>query len=221
MKSWKSFKSLFLFYLFFLSSVCLAAERQSAVVDIALTGDTIRLKGGKILKYNGIECYSPESKIGLSKTYGTQAHEFNQKLIAGKKIEIEWGPKLRDKNNRLLGYVFTEDGLFVNEELLKNGYAKARIIAPNTHYADEFKSLESLAKRNKKGIWEKEPDDGGTQKKLVGEKNTKIYYLPDSPELDHIPQAQLVYFDSRVNAKAAGYTACFTCRQKGELDESE
>ncbi len=196
-------------------------ERQSAVVDSVLTGDTVRLKGGKTLKYAGVECFSPESKIPLSRTYGVRAQEFNHALVGGKKISIEWGPKLRDKQNRLLGYVFTEEGTFVNAELLKEGQAKTRILIPNTRYADEFREWESRARRAKKGLWEKEPPDPNAGKRYIGEKNTKIYYLPDSPELERIPEAQWVPFASRVDAKAAGYRACFACRQKGELDESE
>lgn len=196
-------------------------ERQSAFVDSVLTGDTVLLKGGKTLKYAGIECYSPESKIPLSRTYGSQAQAFNNALVGGKKIWIEWGPKLRDKQNRLLGYVFTEDGTFVNEELLREGHAKTRILVPNIRYADEFRDWESKARQAKKGLWEKEPPDPHAGRHYIGEKNTKIYYFPESPELERIPEAQWVYFDSRVDAKAAGYKACFSCRQKGELDESE
>lgn len=196
-------------------------ERQSAMVDSALTGDTVRLKGGKTLKYAGVESYSPESKIPLSRAYGAQALEFNNALVGGKKIWIEWGPKLRDKQSRLLGYVFTEEGVFVNAEILKAGHAKARILVPNVRYADEFREWESQARQAKKGLWEKEPPDPNAGKRYIGEKNTKIYYLPDSPELERIPEAQWVTFDSRVDAKAAGYRACFSCRQKGELDELE
>ncbi len=199
-----------------------ASQRQVAVVETALTGDSVRLKGGKILRYAGVESYSPESKIPLSREYGAKAQEFNNKLVGGKKIGIEWGPKLRDKQGRLLGYVFTEDGTFVNEELLREGHAKVRIVIPNKRYADEFRDWEEAARRARKGMWEKEPYDPNASTRLIGEKNTKLYYYPESPELERIPEAQLVTFNSRVDAKAAGYKACPTCRGRGETtDESE
>ncbi len=203
------------------SSYSAEGSRQSATVEAVLAGDTVRLKGGRVLKYSGVDTYSPESKIPLSREYGVRALEFNHKLVNGKKIGIEWGPKLRDKQNRLLGYVFTEDGAFVNEVLLREGQAKAHIVIPNTRYADKFREWEGLARKAKKGIWEQEPYDPNASTKIIGEKNTKIYYYPDSPELERIPEAQWVVFRSRVDAKAAGYRACFTCRQKGEFDESE
>ena len=190
------------------------------MVDQVLTGDVVRLKGGKELHYISLETYSPESKDALSKQYGMQAKAFNQSLVGGKKISIEWGPKLRDKQNRLLGFVFTEDGRFVNDELAKAGYAKVHVFVPNTRYAEQLRKSEWDARRDKKGIWEKEPDDPRRLKRIIGEKNTKIYYYSDSSELERIPEAQWVYFDSRIDAKAAGYKACFSCRQQGELDEN-
>ena len=215
-------KVLAIFFLFFLfdATVSFGAEtRQAATVEAALSGDTVRLKGGKTLKYISVDAYSPDSTLPLNREYGQKAQEFNQKLVAGRTIGVEWGPKLRDKQGRLLGYVYLEDGTFINEELLREGWAKARIVVPNTSHAEDFRKWEMGARRDKKGIWEKEPDDPINQ--YVGEKNTKIYYFPDSPELEKIPEAQLVYFNSRVDAKAAGYRACFTCRQNGALEESE
>ena len=203
------------------SNVSGSENRQAALVDQAITGDTVRLEGGKELRYISLESYSPESKLDLSREYGIQAQTFNQSLVGGKKVWIEWGPKIRDKHNRLLGYVFTEDGKFVNEEIVKAGLAKVRVLVPNTRYADELRKTEWAARRGKKGIWEKEPDDPHALKQVIGEKNTKIYYYPYSTELERIPEAQLVYFSSRVDARAAGYKPCFSCRQKGELDESQ
>ncbi len=195
-----------------------APARQSATVEAVLSGDSVRLKGGKVLKYSGVEAYSLESKLPLSREYGIKAQEFNEKLVGGKKIGIEWGPKIRDKRGRLLGYVYLEDGTFVNEELLREGWAKARIVIPNTRNAEEFRDWEWDARKAKKGIWEKVPYDPDAETRVIGEKNTKIYYYPDSDELGKIPQAQLVTFNSRIDAKAAGYRACFTCRQRAERE---
>jgi micrococcal nuclease len=204
-----------------ISNPAFSAEKklQSATVETALTGDTVRLKGGKILKYIGLDTYSPESKIPQAREYGQRALEFNHQLTAGKKIGIQWGPKLRDKQGKLLGYVWLQDGTFVNEEMLREGWAKAKITVPNIDFADQFRDWEFEAKKSRKGIWLTEVIDPNSLKRFLGDKNTKIYYLPDSPELERIPESYLVEFNSRVDAKAAGYRACFSCRQKGELDE--
>ena len=187
--------------------------RQKAVVEKVLTGDSVRLKSGKTLRYIGIEAYPLQSKDLLVREYGQKAQTFNESLVSGKEIQIEWDSKIRDEHNNLLGYVFLADGRFVNLEMVKTGHAKIRLRAPNTHYAAELREAEGMAQRNQLGVWEKEPKDSLNNVPYVGEKNTKLYYRPNSPELSRIPQANLVYFNSRVDAKAAGYRACPTCHE--------
>ncbi len=212
------------FYLFcvvFLSNSALAAtSRQETVVDQAISGDSVRLKGGKILKYIGVDAPNVESKVLEIRELANTSQAFNQNLTAGKTVWIEWGPKLRDGQNRLLGYVFLADGSMVNKMILEAGQAKVRIKSPNLRYSVEFKNAEAIAQRSKLGIWEKELSENlAARQKLVGEKNTKIYYFHNSPELSRIPEANLVTFNSRVDAKAAGYRACSTCHETSDTPD--
>lgn len=190
-----------------------ALERQSAVVREVLTGDSVRLEGGKTLKYAGVHSPPLQSLLPLMREYGENAMQFNKNLVEGKKIWVEWGSQIRDNQNNLLGYVFLEDGTFVNFEVLKNGHGKAFTKAPNLKYAASFRKTELEARRKKLGLWKEEPDNPFLKSEYVGEKNTKIYYFPTSPELERIPEANLVKFRSRVEAKAAGYKACFSCKE--------
>ncbi len=106
-------KALFLsvfYFVLFSNSAFAATSRQEAVVDQAVSGDTVRLKGGKILKYIGVNAPDVESKVLEIRELANLSQSFNQSLTAGKTIWIEWGPKLRDSQNRLLGYVFLADG---------------------------------------------------------------------------------------------------------------
>ena len=187
-------------------------SKQSVVVDKALSGDTVQLKGGKILKYIGVEAYRLESKVDLARDYAQKALNFNAALVNAKKITVEWDNRIRDDQNRLLGYVFLEDGRFVNQELLAAGQAKSRVVAPNRRYAALLRAAEDAAKKEKRGLWLKEPKSPYGDKRFIGEKSTKIYYLPRSPELERIPEAQLIYFNSRVDAVAAGFHSCHECR---------
>ncbi len=216
MISSKTFKT---FSVLVLLSLCAsgaraAVEKQNAVVEKALTGDTIRLKSGSTLRYIGVDAYSPQGKDLLARGYGEKARDFNESLVGGKEVLVEWDAKIRDEHNNFLGYVYLPDGRFVNLEIVKAGWAKARIRVPNTKYAAALRDGEEEARRDVRGLWENEPKDRFGNKRYVGEKNTKIYYRPDSPELARIPEAQLIYFDTRVDAKAAGYRACGTCKEQ-------
>ena len=209
----KAFWLVVSFFPFFTSIPANALEKQAAVVHEVLTGDSVRLEGGQILKYNSLQSPPLQSKILLMREYGTNAFEFNKALVAGKKIWVEWGSQIRDDRNNLLGYVFLDDGTFVNQEILKAGLAKIRINPPNIKYSNVFRKAELEARRYRKGLWKNEPENPYLKSEYLGEKNTKIYYFPTSPELERIPQANLVSFRSRVEAKAAGYKPCFTCKE--------
>ncbi len=220
------FSKNFKFLLFFLLSSNIlytapqtqAAEKQAVQVQQALTGDTVRLEGGKTLKYIGLKSPPLQSLIPLVRQYGSAALEFNKKMVEGKKVLVEWGSQIQDDQRNLLGYVFLEDGTFVNKQVLKAGHAKVKIVPPNIRYAAAFRKYELEARRNKGGLWKEEPTNPFLKSEYIGEKNTKIYYLPNSPELERIPQANLVKFNSRVQAKAAGYRACFTCSESAESE---
>ena len=198
-----------------------ALGRQSAFVEEVLTGDTIRLKGGKILKYTGLEAPPLQHLLPLVRVYGENSKNFNKDLVLGKKVWIQWGKRLKNSQNHLLGYVYLEDGTFVNLEILKLGHAKPRLIAPDTDFSDEFRQASLSAQRQYLGVWKEAPKNPFLKEEYLGEKNTKIFYLPNSPELERIPQAQLVPFRSRVSAIAAGYKACSTCKETSQLGESE
>jgi micrococcal nuclease len=197
--------------LLFSAAPGLAAESQTAVVREALTGDTVRLAGGKVLKYAGVEAPPLQSKIPLLREYGENALAFNRSLVEGKTVRIEWGAQLRDDLGRLVGYVFLEDGTPVNRRLLEEGHAKARPTPPNLRFSATFRKAEMAARREKKGLWREEPDNPYLKSEYVGNRNTKYYYFPTSPELERMPEAHLVTFRSRVEAKAAGYRPCPTC----------
>lgn len=190
-----------------------ASEKQPARVHEVLTGDTVRLEGGKTLKYAGLSAPPLQSRLTLVRQYGAEALAFNKAMTEGKKVFIEWGSQIRDGRGNLLGYVFLEDGRSVNQAIIKEGHARSAVTPPNRRYAGTFRKLELDARRNKRGLWKQEPENPFLKSEIIGEKNTKIFYLPDSPELDRIPQANLIKFRSRVEAKAAGYRACKTCSQ--------
>ena len=198
-----------------------SANRQQGFVQEVLSGDTLRLKGGKTLKYVGIEAPPLQHLIPLVRTYGENAKNFNTGLVLNKTIWIDWGRRLRNQRNDLLGYVYLEDGTFVNLEMIKAGMAKVRITAPDLEHADEFNKAAWNAQKNRLGLWKEEPKNPYGKDEYVGEKNTKIYYLPNSPELERIPQANLVSFRSRVEATAAGYRACAQCRETAHYGESD
>jgi len=58
----------------------------------------------------------------------------------------------RDRYGRLLRYVYT-DGLMVNAELVREGFARSLAFPPDTRYARCFSALEEEATEAGRGMW--------------------------------------------------------------------
>lgn len=120
-------------------------------IDV-IDGDTVTLKiEDSVYRARLIGIDAPE--MGQI-PWGAKAKRHLQKFIRpGDKLRIETDIEKTDKYNRLLVYVFTEDGIFINEQMLKDGYAVLLTIPPNVRYVDKFVKAQKLAKSMKRGIW--------------------------------------------------------------------
>lgn len=123
-----------------------------------IDGDTIRIKyNGSSEKVRLLLVDTPETNhetLG-EQPYGPEAKEFTKQLLAGQKtVHLEFDVSYRDKYKRLLAYVYTTDGISVQEQLLENGLARvAYIYDPNTKHVDWFKSIQKTAQKSALGIW--------------------------------------------------------------------
>ena len=66
-----------------------------------------------------------------------------------------------DKFKRLLRFVYA-DGILVNAELVREGYARAKVYPPDTRYAECFAALEQEAREAGRGMWEADDGEEGT-----------------------------------------------------------
>ena len=128
--------------------------RVVKVVD----GDTIHvsLEGSarETVRYIGVD--TPETKDPRRpvQCFGQAASDFNGRLVVGERLRLYRDAEQRDRYGRLLAYVFRDrDGLFVNAELLRLGYAQPLTIAPNVRYADRFAALARAARERGRGLW--------------------------------------------------------------------
>ena len=119
--------------------------RVTQVID----GDTITVEGGYRVRYIGID--TPEIYPKLE-TYGMEALEANRKLVEGKEVRLERDVSETDKYGRLLRYVYV-DGIFVNAELVRQGWAEAKAYPPDIEYQDYLEELEAEARQAGRGIW--------------------------------------------------------------------
>ncbi len=106
-------------------------DYEIAYVTRVIDGDSIEVMvNGKEeqVRYIGIntpEYYSDERDEAI------EATELNKELVEGRYVLLIKDVSERDKFDRLLRYVFTED-YFVNYELVKEGVAEVKAYPPDT-----------------------------------------------------------------------------------------
>jgi micrococcal nuclease len=122
-------------------------------------GDTIKIEGGQLVRYIGID--TPERRIHKEgrwkyepEPYAEGAKELNEKLVKGRKVRLEFDVQKVDRFGRLLAYVYV-DRVFVNEEMIRQGYAQLLTIPPNVRYVERFKKALLEARQRKRGLWKK------------------------------------------------------------------
>lgn len=90
--------------------------------------------------------------------YGREASSFLKNLLAGEEVYLRFGNEQADRYGRTLAYVFrAPEGLFVNLELVRQGYGRAYTSYPFV-YMGLFEAYEIRAKRAKKGLWGVPPE---------------------------------------------------------------
>jgi micrococcal nuclease len=133
---------------------------ENVQVARVVDGDTIELVGGERVRYIGVnapESVKPNSAV---ECFGKEASAKNKELVEGQAIRLEKDVSDRDKYGRLLRYVYLEDGTFVNDWLVREGYAYAATFPPDVRYSDQFKQAQQEARKNKRGLWADETCKG-------------------------------------------------------------
>jgi micrococcal nuclease len=130
-----------------------------AGVDVAVErvvdGDTVVVTGKRSVRLIGVdapETKDPRRPVGC---FGKESSGFLGSLLpAGTPVRLVGDVEQRDRYGRLLAYVYRlPDGLFVNAELVRQGYANVLTIPPNVAHTDEFVALAREARIGNKGLW--------------------------------------------------------------------
>lgn len=123
-------------------------------------GDTFKIdyngeeKKVRLIGVNTPESVSPNKK--KNNNYGKVASNYTKERLEGKMIYLEFDVQDTDKYGRILAYVYLEDGIMYNKELLEKGYAQVATYPPNVKYVKEFEEIQKRARENNVGFWAEE-----------------------------------------------------------------
>jgi micrococcal nuclease len=130
---------------------------SEGVVARVIDGDTIHvLVAGRRekVRYIGIDTPETHHPTKPVQCYGRAASAFNERLVGGERVRLVRDVEERDRYGRLLAYVYrARDGLFVNAELARRGYARPLTIAPDVRHAARFAALARQARDAGRGLW--------------------------------------------------------------------
>src|SRR3990167_3864625 len=136
------------------------AELNLVKVVKVIDCDTIELESGQKVRYIGIDTPELHHTKKKLECFGKEARDKNKQLVEGKLVRLEKDISETDKYWRLLRYVYVSttaspSGEFVNDLLVREGYAYASTFPPDVKFSDHFRILEGDARKNLKGLWSK------------------------------------------------------------------
>ena len=105
-------------------------SQQEAFVTQVIDGDTFQINTGEYVRLIGIN--APER----TEKYYDDSRLFLYSLINNKSIFLESDLDNRDNYGRLLRYAYSSQGLMINSELVKRGYAIPMEVIPNLKYRE-------------------------------------------------------------------------------------
>lgn len=124
-------------------------------VERVVDGDTVIVSGRQSVRLIGVdapETKDPRRPVGC---FGQEASRFLASLLpAGTAVRLVGDVEQHDRYKRLLAYLYrASDGLFVNAELVRRGYANVLTIPPNVAHSEEFVELARQARVDNRGLW--------------------------------------------------------------------
>lgn len=129
-------------------------EKQEMLLKVekVVDGDTIKLENGEVVRYIGIDTPETVHPSEPVQCFGKEASDKNKDLVEGKLVKLEKDITDRDKYGRLLRYVWVGD-LFVNDYLVREGYAYVYTYPPDVKYSEQFVQSQKEARENNRGLW--------------------------------------------------------------------
>lgn len=117
-----------------------------------IDGDTVMLDGRERVRLIGVDTPELHREGTPVQYFARQASAFTRRLAEGRRVRLEYDQERRDRYGRTLGYLYLEDGTFVNLEIVRRGYGFAYTRHP-FRFLDEFRAAERAARREGAGLW--------------------------------------------------------------------
>lgn len=130
-------------------------SNEYRIVKRVVDGDTFVMEDGEKIRLIGINAPEVGHNGEPEMPFGEEAKKYLKEKITGQKVRLEFDVDEKDVHGRTLAYAYLEDGTFINEDLVRNGWARAKSYPPNTSKQDILFDAQEEAKKEKRNIWSK------------------------------------------------------------------
>lgn len=184
-----------------------AAEVLQAVLKV-YSGTVVKLQAvtpkDKDIKVRYIGVDAPDK----GKPFFELCRNANKELVENKKVRAQTDAVKTDADGRLLVYMYAEN-VFVNAELIKNGYGLVAAPDGNVQHREFFLSLQQEARKNRRGIWAFE--DQSDEPYYVGSKSKKIFHRPSCVHVKALDFDDRLIFRTKGEALTDNYSQDWRC----------
>jgi micrococcal nuclease len=128
---------------------------DDTTIERHIDGDTIGVQGGVSVRLIGIDTPETMHPSRPVECFGREASRFLAELLPiGTEVRLAYDVERLDDFGRTLAYMYRlSDRLFVNAELVRQGYAQISTFPPNVAHVDEFRALQAEARDEGRGLW--------------------------------------------------------------------
>ena len=205
-----------LIFLVFAFASLNAAECAQDVID----GDTFTLCTGEKVRLIGVDCPESQDPNKPVEYFSAEARAFLESMVLRKMFTLEYGGERTDRYGRLLCYVWVDDTILVNREIIKHGYGMAYLRFSHER-EQEFLDLEIQARRQAVGMWasptttSQQPAQPEIDKTLL-DSHAEIVYITKTGSKYHrgtcgyLKKSKILI--KKKDAIAQGYGACRKCK---------
>ena len=182
-----------------------------------IDGDTVEIRyGGKLTSVALIGVDTPETVHPQKpvEPYGKEATTFIRNLLLGESVYLRFDGDKTDKYGRMLAYLYrAPDGLFVNLEIVRQGYGKVYTVFPFKHKS-VFQHYSGQAQQARRGLWGL--GDAGASSNITKEApRTQTVYITRTGAKYHRGSCRYLRYSkipiTLENAKRS-YGPCSVCR---------
>ena len=193
----------------------LVLKEEKVKITKVIDGDTVVDDKGRHIRLLGIDTPETEKpwKNLPAEPFSHEATDFTKSLILGKEVLLQYDVSEKDRYGRTLAYIFVKDKngkkIFVQEELVKKGYAYVYTIRPNLFYKDRLEKAQWNAYKKKLGIWS---ENRKPEKFYYADYYFFKYHRPSCKSVNQIELPYRIKFHSKDEAVKSGRGPCRGCK---------